>query len=208
MSQQWVSFLGVLLAVGAALYNLISSDWRWRMLALGVQGIGFFLLCFQSLSLGLSLVKFIESWTAVAIIGTALANTARNPARGRSVERETSGPFHFPFSARAFRLAMAVLIGIALPQAVWHLMSLFGGLGFFHAIAALALSSISLLILSFRTSTLSIAIGLLTFFQGFEILFAAIEPSLMLTGLLAAIVLSTAFLCAYFLRVEEERQAR
>jgi predicted phage tail protein len=53
--------------------------------------------------------------------------------------------------------------------------------------------------LGFRTDPLSSVLGLLTFLSGFEILYAAIEQSTLVAGLLAVINLSLALVGAYLI---------
>lgn len=203
MVTQWFGYLGAFLVLTLSVVNLVAQDWRKRVLALAFQAIGVFLLCWQSLSLTLSLVKFIEGWMAAAILGTAMANLNH---RGQVAQSRSGAALSisFPPSAVAFRLATVLLIGVFTLGGAPYLMTIFNGIRFPQAIAILGLSGVSLLILGFRTSSFSISIGLITFLNGFEILLAVIEPSVMLTGLLGAVVLSFAFLGAYLLTVEGE----
>ncbi len=207
MNEQWFGTVGVTLALSASLLNLIAQDWRKRVLALALQTIGVFVLCAQSLSLNLALVKFVEGWMAAAIIGTAMANFF--PSRSTSsLSEEVSSPIASPPSALAFRLATAALVGVFLQEGATYLMSFFNGLRFTQAIAVMGLAGIGLLVLSFRSSTFSTTIGLITFLNGLEVLLAVIEPSVLLSGLLAGVVLCLAFLGAYLLYLEGETKSR
>lgn len=120
----------------------------------------------------------------------------------QSIDQASTTPA--PISALVFRLATAMLIGIFLISGVPYLMSVFNGVRFPQALAILGLCEFGLLILGFRSSTFSISIGLITFLNGFEILMAVIEPSVMLSGVIAGVVLSIAFAGAYGLHLEGE----
>lgn len=204
MSGQWLGYLGTVLVLALSLVNLIARDWRIRSSALALQAMGVFLLCWQSLSLTLSLVKIIEGWMAAAILGTAMANLDQKLKTSSSIENLPS--LSFPLSAFVFRLAAALLVSAFMFGGASYLMVVFNGVRLPQAIAILGLSGISLLILGFRASTFSISIGLITFLNAFEVLLAVIEPSVMLIGLLAGVVLSIAFLCAYLISVEGEHK--
>lgn len=141
---------------------------------------------------------------AAAILGTAMANVSQTlrPNSSRSIDQTFTTPA--PVSALVFRLATAMLIGIILISGAPYLMSVFNGLRLPQALAIMGLCGLGLLILGFRSSTFSISIGLITFLNGFEILLAVIEPSVMLTGVIAGVVLSIAFVGAYGLHREGE----
>ncbi len=204
MSASWVGLLGVVLVLSASLVNLIAQDWRKRVMVLAFQATGVFLLCLQSLSLSLALVR--EGWMAAAILGTAMASYTSNLRKSTAPLESVPALVVNPLSAVAFRLATAVLLGTFVLSGAPFLMSLFNGIRVYQTIALLGLAGIGLLMISFRTSTFSISIGLITFLNGFEILLAVIEPSVMLSGLMAGMVLGIAFVCAYLLYIEGEQK--
>jgi hypothetical protein len=178
------------------------EDWRKRIAVLLLQAIGVFLLCLQTLPFALALVKFVEGWMAAAILGSGMASvqTSQNVKGDQSPPAAAPNPL--PPSVWLFRLATGMLVGMVVLGGAPVLISYFNGIRSFHAFAILGLAGIGLLIVSYRNSTFSIAIGLMTFINGFEVLLSIIEPSVMLSGLLAAVILSTAFLSAYLLTLE------
>lgn len=196
--------IGAFLGLTCSLFNLLAEDWRKRVVALALQAIGVFLLCVQSLSLNLSLVKFIEGWMTAAILGMAMANVSQTCRADISPSMHLASPTPAPVSALVFRLATAMLIGIFLISGAPYLMSVFNGVRFLQTLAIFGLCGFGLLILGFRSSTFSISIGLITFLNGFEILLAVIEPSVMLSGVIAGVVLSIAFVGAYGMHREGE----
>ncbi len=202
MSAQWLGYLEAFLVLTLGLVNLLAQDWRRRVLAFAFQAIGVVLLCWQSLSLTLSLVKFIEGWMAAAILGTAMANVTSSLSPEDSQSSGVAPRMSLPFSVLVFRFATAILVGASVLGGVPYLMSVFNGIRYHQAFAILGLAAVGLLILSFRSSPFSIAIGLITILQAFEILLAVIEPSVMLNGLLAGVILGMAFLGAYLMFFE------
>ncbi|PWH18459.1 MAG: hypothetical protein DDG59_05835 [Anaerolineae bacterium] len=204
MNAAWAELAGVFVVLTVSLLNLVMQDWRKRIVALAAQAIGVFLLCFQSLSLNLALVKFIEGWMAAAILGTAMANVQSGLKTKADQPTDGASNFSMPLSAFVFRLATVLLISGLLYVGAPYLMSVFNGVRFLQSLAVLGLCGVGLLVLSFRVSALSLAIGLITVLNGFEILLAVIEPSLLLHGLLAGVILSIAFLGAFLLLYEGE----
>ncbi|RCK76457.1 MAG: hypothetical protein ANABAC_0608 [Anaerolineae bacterium] len=204
MNGHWFGLIGAFLGLSCSLLNLLSEDWRKRVTALALQSIGVFLLCVQSISLTLALVKFIEGWMAAAILGTAMANVHQTLRANPSPPLSVVSLKPVPVSALVFRLAMALLVGLFIISGAPYLMSIFNGIRFTQTIAVLGLCGFGLLVLGFRPSTFSISIGLITFLNGFEILLAVIEPSVMLTGLIAGVVLSISFIGAYGVYFEGE----
>ena len=65
----------------------------------------------------------------------------------------------------------------------------------------LLLIGMGLMQIALRSSLYRNALGLLTLFSGFEILYAAVESSTLVAGLLAAVNLGVALVTAYLLTV-------
>ncbi len=141
---------------------------------------------------------------AAAILGTAMAAYSSNLRPSSGQLAKFSSLTVNPLSAVVFRLAAAALVGAFVVGGAPYLMSIFNGIRLSQTYAVLGLAGIGLLMLGFRTSIFSISIGLITFLNGFEILLAVIEPSVMLSGLMAVTILGIAFICAYLLYVEGE----
>ena len=66
----------------------------------------------------------------------------------------------------------------------------------------LILISMGILHLSLITLPLRVILGLFTFLAGFEILYAAVESSILVAGLLSGITLTLALIGAYLLSVQ------
>ena len=176
----------------AAIAGFVLSDWRWKLGALAVQYLAVFLLVAQSWPLGLAAIKWITGWIACAILAyTELV------VRGRARTIET-----LPTGA-AFRLlaaALAVLVVFALaPQLITWAQPV----NQYQALGGLLLIGIGLVGVGLGQRILSTIIGLLSIFAGFEVIYAALEVSSLLAGLLALINLGIAMVGAYLIVLPE-----
>ena len=191
--------LALVLATLTALALLISRDWRWSITAIAIQYLAAFVLVSISWPLEMAIAKMIAGWMAGAILGMAMANA---PEAWESKELAVQ-------SARLFRLLAAgtvfiILLGIAPTAADW-----LPGINTFALWSSLLLMGMGLLQLGLTTQPLRVALGLLTVLTGFEILYAAVESSTLVAGLLASVNLFIALACAYLLTapsIEEEVQ--
>ncbi len=202
MTIDFPSFLPPLtmaLATLTALALLISRDWRWSISAIAIQYLAAFILVSTSWPLEMAIAKMIAGWMAGAILGIAIANA---PEAWESKELEVQ-------SARLFRLLAAgtvfvILLGTAPAAADW-----LPGINSFALWGSLILMGMGLLHLGLTTQPLRVALGLLTVLTGFEILYAAVESSTLVAGLLASVNLFIALACAYLLTapsIEEEAE--
>ena len=73
------------------------------------------------------------------------------------------------------------------------------GISAVQTLGGMLLIGMGLLRLSFDVNPLPAILGLLTALSGFEILYAAVEPSALVAGLLAGITLGLALTSAYLL---------
>lgn len=175
--------------IGASL--LISWDWRWSVGALALQYLAAFVFVSASWPLELAAVKLVSGWMAGSVLGLTLLSTRQDD------QQQSSG------AVIVFRLLAAVLIlllvmGIAPRLADWA-----AAISLNQAWAALALIGLGLLHLGLSTSTFRIALGLLTFFSGFEVLYASVEASTLVAGLQAVLTLGIAIMAAYLMLAPE-----
>ncbi len=176
--------LGLLLASSFML--LLTENWRWMIVALAALYLGMGGLVALLWPLGMAAVKLVIGWMAGAVLGST-------PTSLMLGEDEFSG-----LSGRLFRLLAAgmtlfVVYSLAGPlqtRIPAPLPVLLGGL---------ALLAMGLLHLSMTRSPLRMVIGLLTLMAGFEILYAAIETSVLVAGLLGVVNLGLALVGAYLM---------
>jgi hypothetical protein len=187
-----LAILPVLLMLASSLLILISQNWRRVIFALAIQYVGVFWLIALSWPIELAVVNLIVGWVAGAMLGAS-------PPLDFLDEKFSS------LSGRIFRILAAVMVWILVFTVspllvIWipaQLPILWGGL---------LLASMGLLQLGMTTHPLRVVLGLLTLLSGFEILYAAIEVSVLVTGLLALITLGLALVGSYLVNVDTMEQ--
>jgi hypothetical protein len=181
-----VSMLAVVVLVITTLFLLLSQNWRWSIIALAVQYLAVFALVLSVWPLGLAAVKLVAGWMAGAVLGSAQPNP-------ELVEDPQAGGTGF-----LFRFLVAVLIW-ALVFTVTPLVVALVPLPSSLVMGAILLIGMGLLHLGMTTRPLRVLAGLLTTLSGFELLYAAVENSVMVAGLLAVVTLGLALVGAYLL---------
>jgi hypothetical protein len=187
-----LALVPVLLMMASSLLVLISQNWRRVILAMAIQYVGVFWLIALSWPVELAVIKLVVGWVAGAMLG------ASPPAN--FVDEQFSS-----LSGWIFRILAAVLVWILVYTASPLLANwiptkptiLWGGL---------ILVAMGLLQLGMTTHPLRVVLGLLTLLSGFEILYAAVEVSVLVTGLLALINLGMALVGSYLVNVESMEQ--
>lgn len=181
----WI-YLPVALLGMTALFLLVNWNWRAGIVALALQFLGVFWLTAAVWPLGLAVVKLVAGWMAGAILGASQpGEEALEEGSGRSV----GGRFRLAAALLVILLIFSILANaqawLPVPEPV-----LLGGM---------LLISLGLLQLGMTVRPLRITLGLLTVLSGFELLYAALETSVLLAGLLAVINLGLALVGAYVL---------
>jgi len=184
----FIGTLTVLLLLITALYILVNQDWRWAIAALGLQYVWAFLLLITSWPAELAVVKLVTGWIAASVLGLTRLNL---PA--------TSAPDGNLPSGRVFRLLAAGLVLLMVLGAAPRLTEWSRAFGIYQAWGGLLLLGLGLMQLALRNGFFRTALGLLTLFSGFEILYAAVEASTLVTGLLTAVNLGIALVASYLL---------
>ncbi len=178
--------LAVVVLVITTLTLLLSQNWRWSIIALAVQYLAMFVLVLQVWPFGLAAVKLVAGWMAGAMLG------ASQPAPELVDEPQASGP------SFVFRFLVAVLVWIlvfTITPAIVALVPLPSTL----VMGALLLVGMGLVQLGMTTRPLRVLLGLLTALSGFEMIYAAVENSVLVAGLLAVVTLGLALVGAYLL---------
>ena len=183
----------VLLLVTSTILTL-NLEWRISIIALGVQYLGIFILVGISWSLEMAAVKLIAGWIAGAVLGMELVSLPPDMLRGESHR----------MSERLFRIFLAVLVGFAIlsfaPQvAKWMLQA-----SYEQIIGGLLLIGMGIFYLGLSDLPFRVAIGILTFLSGFEILYATLERSPLTAGFLALLTLSIALISSYLMSISND----
>jgi hypothetical protein len=181
-----LSFVAVVVLAVSSLFLLLSQNWRASIIALAVQYLAVFWLTAVLWPFGLAAVKVVAGWMAGAVLG------ASQPS-AEQVEDPYSGN-----SAFVFRMLVAGLVWVFLFPAAPALIE-FLPVSLPVAQGALLLIGMGLIHLGMTTRPLRVLLGLLTVLSGFEILYAGVERSLMVAGLMAMVNLGLAFVGAYLL---------
>ena len=183
---QQLNVIPVILLMGSSLSILISQRWRYTLISLAVQYLAVFWLVALVWPVGLAAIKLVVGLMAGALIGSLQPSD-------ELVEEKEGG-----ISGRIFRSLAAGLIWLVVFSIAPGLMDwfpaqpviLWGGL---------VLVGMGLLQLGMTTRPLRIIVGLLTVISGFEILYASVESSILVAGLLAMINLGIGLTGAYLL---------
>jgi hypothetical protein len=168
---------------------LISRNWRVSIGLLAVQYLAMFLLLLVRLPVGLASVKVVAGWMSSAILGMT---------RSRLVEAAADEEGIWP-RGRLFRLFMAGVVGILVLGATPAVDTLIADAGYAITGGGLMLIAMGLLHLGITSQMLRVTLGLMTVLTGFELLYATVEVSALVTGLLAVITLGLALVGSYLL---------
>lgn len=184
-------WLAVILLAVASTGLLLSRNWRWSLGLLAGQYFAVFWLVLAHWSLTMSAAKLVAGWMAVAVLGMTQL--------GMKDDRlsETSWPEGALFRFFAAGLVLITITSAAQPIHLWlpeaSLPLVWGGL---------VLIGMGLLHLGMTVHPLRITLGLLTTLAGFEILYASLENSILVAGLLAVITLGLSLTGSYLLSLD------
>ncbi len=192
----WI-VVGLLLVTSIGL--LLSRDWRWSLGFLAAQYLGMFWLVTLHWPFGLASVKLVTGWMASATLGVTRLGMSEHEQAD-----ESAWPQGHPF--RLFAAALVVILVIA---ATPQVETMIPGISRPVIVGGLLLAGMGLLHLGITAEILRITLGLLTVMAGFEILYATVETSILLAGLLAIVNLGLALAGAYLMTAAppEEEEA-
>jgi hypothetical protein len=184
LSEQ-LAIIPVILVAASSLLVLVSQNWRRSILALAVQYLGVFWLITLSWPVELAIVKLVVGWVTGAVLGASqLPEIGREGSRSSQIFRSLAAIFVFILTFTTYPF-LATWIN-ARPEILQ------GGL---------ILIGMGLLQLGMTTNSLRVILGLLTVLSGFEIIYASVENSVLVTGLLAVVTLGLALVGSYLLNV-------
>lgn len=184
-----ISWLAVVLLLIASSGLLLSRDWRWDIGFLAAQYVGVFWLVAQHWPLGMAAAKLVTGWMATAALGMTLSNI--------SIRDEAAEQF-WP-QGRAFRLFMVGMVAVLTASATPRIENSVPGIGLPVIAGAILLIGTGLLHLATDSHLERVVIGLLTVMAGFEIIYAALEGSILVAALLSIVNLGLGLVGAYLL---------
>jgi hypothetical protein len=180
-----LSYLAVVVIVMTSLFLLISQNWRWNIIALAVQYLALMILTAMVWPIGMAAVKLIAGWMAGAML------SASQPAP------ELVEDPQLVRSAVLFRFLAAMLVWI-LVFTIMPIFSTYCPCLPRRSLARCCLSVWGLLHLGNHPPAARLD-WLAHHLSGFELIYAAVENSVLVTGLLAIVTLGLALVGAYLL---------
>lgn len=189
MDNGFLGLIILLLILASASTLLMARDWRWVLGALGLQYFLAFLLITPSWPMELAAVKLVAGWMAAAVLGLTRLNLADPPESSRRLP--TSPAFLILSTCLVFIVVMGAAPGLADWARQLSINQAWGGL----LLIGMGLLQVGLSRNNFRS-----IVGLLCLLSGFEILYAAVEASLLVAALLGVLNLGIALAGSYLLQ--------
>jgi hypothetical protein len=185
-----ISWIAVGVILGTSTVLLLDRDWRLSLGALAVQYAAAFWLVTRHLPFVMGSAKLITGWMVVAALGmTRLGLPSVEDEKGES----------FLPRGQWFRVILVCVVAFVTAGATPRIESTIPGLGWQVIAGSLLLIGAGVVHLGVTSDTLNVIFGLLTMLTGFEILYAAIESSILVTGLLAFTNLGLGIVGSYLL---------
>ncbi|MCI0552958.1 MAG: hypothetical protein L0287_18560 [Anaerolineae bacterium] len=191
------AWIAVLMILVTSVGLLLVRDWRLSIIFLAVQYLGMFILILQHWPLGMASVKVVAGWMAAAILGMT-----RSGLSTQGFDEESIWP-----RGRLFRLFAAGIVGLIVPAVTPSVSTIMADAGFAVTGGSLLLIGMGLLHLGITVSILRVTIGLMTVLSGFEIIYSAVEGSVLVAALLAIINLGLALAGSYLLIASASSEA-
>jgi len=196
MAPDLISWIGVAVILVTASGLLISRDWRWSLSLLALQYLAAFWFFTRHWPLGLASVKLVTGWMAIATLGVTHLG----------IPREESAAEVFWPRGRWFRIFLAGIVALFALAAAPRIEDVIPGLAMQVITGGLLLIGLGLIHLGITTQPLHVIVGLLTLLSGFEIIYAALESSILVAGLIALVNLGLALTGAYLLTAGSSRE--
>jgi hypothetical protein len=192
-----LAWIAVVIVVLTSVGLLIARDWRWSVILLAIQYLGMFMLTLQHWPLGMASVKMVAGWMSATILGMT-----RSGLSNEDLDEERIWP-----RGRLFRLFAAGIVVVIVAAATPTVDTIMADASFPVTTGSLILIGMGLLQLGITDDILRVTIGLMTVLSGFEILYAAVEGSVLVAALLAIINLGLALVGSYLLIASTSREA-
>ena len=190
MDFEFFGFPAVLVVGASSVALLLSRTWRWRVGALAVQYFGVFLLVSLSWPADLSAVKLVSGWMAGAILGIS-----RLDKMDREVRRWPTEQLYFIF--------LALLVVLTVATIAPGLLEWIPGIHLFQAWGGLLLVGMGLVHLGLAARGMRVILSLMMLLSGFEVLYAVVEYSALVAGLLAVVTVGIAMAGAYLMSTSD-----
>lgn len=191
MATEVVSWIAVVVALVTSGSILIARDWRVSLGALAVQYIAAFWLVTRHLPFVMGSAKLVTGWMVVAALGMTRLGIAH-------LEEQQAEDSFWP-RGTGFRVVLIAIAAMVAVGATPRIETAIPGLGLPVIAGGLILIGAGVVHLGMTTDILRTTLGLLTMLTGFEVIYAAVESSILVVGLLAVVNLGLGITGSYLL---------
>ncbi len=186
--RDFAAIAAVLALAGGALV-IVLNDRRWMLLMLALVYVASTWLSAIALPIQVSAVKLVAGMMACAVLALSIMRVG--------YESEIVAREGLP-SGVAFRVIAVLLVSASawgLSERGWMLLP--SGVSRVATLGAMLLLSLGLLHLGISEEPFRVGMGLLTALAGFEIMYVALEPSLAVLALVAALHIGISIIVSY-----------
>jgi len=185
-----LSWFAIILIIITTASLLLARDWRWLIIYLAAQYFAMLILTLEHWPLGMASVKVVAGWTSAAILGMTRSSLPREDR----AERHSTLP-----RGRLFRLLAAIIVFIVTASVASRVDVIMADAGYAVTFGSLLLIGMGMLHLGVTNQVFRVILGLMTTLAGFEILYAAVEGSIIVAALLVVINLGLALSGSYLM---------
>jgi hypothetical protein len=189
-----LNWITLLLTIITSTGLLLSRDWRWSLGFLAAQYFCVFWMVQTHWPISMAAAKLVTGWMACAVLGITQLTV-----KGRE-ETSLKWPQGRLFQIFTAGMVVAVTYALSLRVVTWL------GLSLPIAWGGILLIGLGLLQLGITAESFQVVLGLLTVMAGFEILYAAVESSILVAALLVIVNLGLAMAGAYFLNISQPEE--
>jgi hypothetical protein len=190
MTAEIVSWIAVGLILFTTTAMLINLDWRTSLGSLAILYLAAFWLVTRHMPFVMASTKLITGWMVVAALGMTRLSL-------QAIEAEKVETF-WP-RGQWFRLILMCIVVLVVIGSTPRIETVIPGLGLPIIAGGLLLIGAGVLQLGVTSDLLSVILGLLTLLTGFEIIYAAVESSILVAGLLSVISLGLGIAGSYLM---------
>lgn len=181
--EHWYNFLPLVILMGATILLLVEERWQRLLIAFSALYFGEFLLLIQYLPFGMALAKLITGVVAAVIL-----YISRSEISLESLETNRSTIVFKSVSLLFFWVVSFITAG--------GLVSLIP-LNYETICAAMMVIFSGLLVLGMNNHPMKVTMGILILYAGFDLVYGAVESSILVNGLLAVTTLLIALVGVY-----------
>jgi len=163
---------------------ILMEDWRYRLALVAIIELIGFILIVQIWPIALASVKLISGWMGIALLATTF--TFSSPESAPSS----------PVSSRIFRL-MLVIFGWLLVLVSAERFNEWLPIPYTNLFVGLVFFLSGMIYLALRMNSIDTVIGLLIFFEGFDVIYSSLEGSALITGIFGIIIISICLTGSY-----------